>query len=138
MDLNDICTNLVPYPRLHFFVSSVTPLYSLLDVDLPPRKYEAPFLQPLDDIMSHHHASRLTFKKRQIESLGIVAVSNGCPGRSFLAKVACTHKHLVGARNSLFAHETSEQSRQPFAFSCSASHLNVATMSFTRYPRRHK
>ncbi|XP_029824422.2 tubulin epsilon chain isoform X2 [Ixodes scapularis] len=43
VDLNDICTNLVPYPRLHFFVSSVTPLYSLLDVDLPPRKLDQMF-----------------------------------------------------------------------------------------------
>ncbi|CAN8003466.1 unnamed protein product [Ixodes pacificus] len=43
VDLNDICTNLVPYPRLHFFVSSVTPLYSLLDVGLPPRKLDQMF-----------------------------------------------------------------------------------------------
>ncbi|CAN7998819.1 unnamed protein product [Ixodes hexagonus] len=43
VDLNDICTNLVPYPRLHFLVSSITPLYSLLDIGLPPRKLDQMF-----------------------------------------------------------------------------------------------
>ncbi|KAH7969114.1 hypothetical protein HPB52_014710 [Rhipicephalus sanguineus] len=38
VDMNDVCTNLVPYPKLHFLVSSITPLYSLLDVNLPARR----------------------------------------------------------------------------------------------------
>ena len=38
MDLNEICMNLVPFPRLHYLIPAMTPLYSLLDVALPPRR----------------------------------------------------------------------------------------------------
>ena len=31
--------NLVPFPRMHYLVSSITPLYAMQDVSLPPRKY---------------------------------------------------------------------------------------------------
>ncbi|KAH8026076.1 hypothetical protein HPB51_015425 [Rhipicephalus microplus] len=41
VDMNEVCTNLVPYPKLHFLVSSITPLYSLLDVNLPARRLRA-------------------------------------------------------------------------------------------------
>lgn len=51
VDLNDICTNLVPHPKLHFLVSSITPLYSLLDVSLPPRNLD----QMFTDAFSPHH-----------------------------------------------------------------------------------
>ncbi|KNC48695.1 tubulin [Thecamonas trahens ATCC 50062] len=37
VDLNEVTMNLVPFPRLHFLLSSLTPLYSLADVALPPR-----------------------------------------------------------------------------------------------------
>ena len=37
VDLNEITMNLVPFPRLHFLVSSLAPLYSLADVKLQPR-----------------------------------------------------------------------------------------------------
>ena len=30
--------NLVPFPRLHFLVSSLAPLYALADVSVPPRR----------------------------------------------------------------------------------------------------
>lgn len=39
VDLNEITMNLVPFPRLHFLVSSICPLYSLADVKLQPRSY---------------------------------------------------------------------------------------------------
>jgi len=29
VDLNEITMNLVPYPKLHFLLSSIAPLYSL-------------------------------------------------------------------------------------------------------------
>lgn len=38
MDLNEIAMNLVPFPRLHYLVSSLTPLYTLADVSIPPRR----------------------------------------------------------------------------------------------------
>ena len=31
VDLNEITMNLVPFPELHFLISSLAPLYSLLD-----------------------------------------------------------------------------------------------------------
>lgn len=39
MDLNEIAMNLVPFPRLHYLVSSLTPLYMLADVNVPTRRY---------------------------------------------------------------------------------------------------
>ncbi|XP_072411857.1 tubulin epsilon chain isoform X2 [Chiloscyllium punctatum] len=44
MDLNEITMNLVPYPRLHYLVSSLTPLYTLADVNIPTRRLK-PSLQ---------------------------------------------------------------------------------------------
>lgn len=39
MDLNEIAMNLVPFPQLHYLVSSLTPLYVLADVNVPTRRY---------------------------------------------------------------------------------------------------
>lgn len=39
MDLNEISMNLVPFPQLHYLVSSLTPLYTLADVNIPPRRW---------------------------------------------------------------------------------------------------
>ena len=44
VDLNEITMNLVPYPRLHFLISSLSPLYSLLDVKIPPRRMDQMFV----------------------------------------------------------------------------------------------
>lgn len=38
MDLNEIPMNLVPFPRLHYLVPSLTPLYTLADVNVPTRR----------------------------------------------------------------------------------------------------
>ena len=38
VDLNEITMNLVPFPRLHYLVSSLSPLCTSLDLHLPPRK----------------------------------------------------------------------------------------------------
>lgn len=38
MDLNEIAMNLVPFPRLHYLVPSLTPLYTLADVCVPTRR----------------------------------------------------------------------------------------------------
>ncbi|KAJ8385949.1 hypothetical protein AAFF_G00179110 [Aldrovandia affinis] len=43
MDLNEITMNLVPFPRLHYLVSSLTPLYTLADVNIPTRRLDQMF-----------------------------------------------------------------------------------------------
>ena len=40
VDLNEISMNLVPYPDLHFLISSMAPLYQLCDTKLEPRRYD--------------------------------------------------------------------------------------------------
>lgn len=40
VDLNEITMNLVPFPDLHFLISSMAPLYSLLDSKLQPRRLD--------------------------------------------------------------------------------------------------
>lgn len=42
-DLNEITTNLVPYPRMHFLVPSLSPLVLPKDVYLPPRRLDQMF-----------------------------------------------------------------------------------------------
>ncbi|ESP03419.1 hypothetical protein LOTGIDRAFT_224456 [Lottia gigantea] len=43
VDLNEITMNLVPYPRLHYLVTSQSPLYVFKDVHLPPRRLDQMF-----------------------------------------------------------------------------------------------
>ena len=43
VDLNEITMNLVPFPKIHYLVSSQTPLYSLTDVNLPSRRLDQMF-----------------------------------------------------------------------------------------------
>ncbi|CAH1785919.1 unnamed protein product [Owenia fusiformis] len=43
VDLNEISMNLVPFPKLHYLVSSQTPLYTLADTNLPPRRLDQMF-----------------------------------------------------------------------------------------------
>uniref|UniRef100_A0A8C4KCB1 Tubulin epsilon chain n=1 Tax=Dromaius novaehollandiae TaxID=8790 RepID=A0A8C4KCB1_DRONO len=51
MDLNEISMNLVPFPRLHYLVSSLTPLYTLTDVNVPSRRLD----QMFSDAFSRDH-----------------------------------------------------------------------------------
>lgn len=48
VDINDITMNLVPYPRLHFLASSISPLYHVLDKKLEPRKVDQIFSDIFD------------------------------------------------------------------------------------------
>ena len=43
VDINDITMNLVPFPRQHFIMSSLSPLYHVLDQKLEPRRTEQIF-----------------------------------------------------------------------------------------------
>ncbi|XP_064480263.1 tubulin epsilon chain-like isoform X2 [Ornithodoros turicata] len=51
VDLNELCTSLVPYPKLHFLVSSVTPLHHIFDASLPSRRLD----QMFSDAFSANH-----------------------------------------------------------------------------------
>ncbi|XP_056219368.1 tubulin epsilon chain [Seriola aureovittata] len=51
MDLNEIAMNLVPFPRLHYLVPSLTPLYTLADVSVPTRRLD----QMFSDAFSKDH-----------------------------------------------------------------------------------
>ncbi|KAK5904064.1 hypothetical protein CgunFtcFv8_007788 [Champsocephalus gunnari] len=51
MDLNEIAMNLVPFPRLHYLVPSLTPLYTLADVSVPSRRLD----QMFSDAFSKEH-----------------------------------------------------------------------------------
>ena len=48
VDINDITMNLVPFPRLHFILSSISPLYHVLDKKLEPRKIDQIFSDVFD------------------------------------------------------------------------------------------
>ncbi|KAI8609279.1 tubulin epsilon chain [Chytriomyces sp. MP71] len=43
VDINDIVTNLVPFPRRKFLISSMTPLFTLADVNVPSRRLDQMF-----------------------------------------------------------------------------------------------
>lgn len=52
VDINDITMNLVPFPRMHFMLSSVSPLYHVLDKKLEPRRVDQIFY---DVFNKDHH-----------------------------------------------------------------------------------
>ncbi|KAH6581218.1 hypothetical protein BASA61_009176 [Batrachochytrium salamandrivorans] len=43
VDINDIVTNLVPFPQLKYLFSSMTPLYALTDIRIQPRSLDQMF-----------------------------------------------------------------------------------------------
>ena len=47
LDLNEITMNLVPYPRMHFLMSALSPLHLPKDVRLQPRSFDAMFSEVL-------------------------------------------------------------------------------------------
>jgi tubulin epsilon len=48
VDINDITMNLVPYPRMHFILSAISPLYHVLDKKLEPRRSDQIFSDVFD------------------------------------------------------------------------------------------
>ncbi|XP_036758890.2 tubulin epsilon chain isoform X4 [Manis pentadactyla] len=62
MDLNEISMNLVPFPQLHYLVSSLTPLYTLADVNIPPRRLD----QMFSDAFSKDHQLMRADPKRSL------------------------------------------------------------------------
>eukprot|EP00758_Cryptobia_borreli_P004446 Tbor_TRINITY_DN4378_c0_g2::TRINITY_DN4378_c0_g2_i1::g.7749::m.7749/K10391/TUBE; tubulin epsilon len=52
MDINEITTNLVPYPRLHFLQSAISPLFSTKQSHTGTRQSDAMFMHCLE---SDHH-----------------------------------------------------------------------------------
>ncbi|OWF35961.1 tubulin epsilon chain-like [Mizuhopecten yessoensis] len=62
VDLNEITMNLVPFPRLHYLVSSQSPLYAIADVKLPPRRLD----QMFSDAFSKDHQLLRSDPKRSL------------------------------------------------------------------------
>jgi len=60
VDLNEITMNLVPFPRMHFLVSSMSPLYSLANSRLPPRGIDQMFS---DTLLPEYHLMSVNPKK---------------------------------------------------------------------------
>ncbi|XP_023230208.1 tubulin epsilon chain-like [Centruroides sculpturatus] len=52
VDLQEIVMNLIPYPRMHYLVSSLTPLYALIDANIPSRRLDQMFTEAFSQ---HHH-----------------------------------------------------------------------------------
>lgn len=48
VDLNEITMNLVPFPRMHFLLSSLSPLYNVLNPKLQPRNIDETFKEALE------------------------------------------------------------------------------------------
>jgi tubulin epsilon len=48
VDLNEITMNLVPFPRTHFLLSSLSPLYNVLNPKFQPRNIDETFKEALD------------------------------------------------------------------------------------------
>ena len=48
VDLNEITMNLVPFPRMHFLLSSLSPLYTTLDKRLQPRNIDETFKEAFE------------------------------------------------------------------------------------------
>jgi tubulin epsilon len=48
VDLNEITMNLVPFPKMPYLVSSISPLYSILDVKMEPRRLDQIFNDVID------------------------------------------------------------------------------------------
>ena len=49
VDFNEITMNLVPYPDLHFLLSSIAPLYNIADPRIQPRKLDEIFHDIYDE-----------------------------------------------------------------------------------------
>lgn len=49
VDFNEITMNLVPYPDIHFLLSSIAPLYNIADPRLQPRRFDEIFHDIYDD-----------------------------------------------------------------------------------------
>lgn len=48
VDLNEITMNLVPFPKMQYLISSISPLYSILDVKMEPRRLDQIFSDVID------------------------------------------------------------------------------------------
>ncbi|KAM9496828.1 tubulin epsilon chain [Clarias gariepinus] len=62
VDLSEIAMNLVPFPRLHYLVSSLTPLYTLADVNVPTRRLD----QMFSDAFSKEHQLMTSDPRRAV------------------------------------------------------------------------
>ena len=48
VDLNEITMNMVPFPKMHFLQSSISPLYNLINPKMLPRNIDQSFHDAFD------------------------------------------------------------------------------------------
>lgn len=48
VDLNEITMNMVPFPKMHFLQSSLSPLYNLINPQMIPRNIDQSFSDAFD------------------------------------------------------------------------------------------
>lgn len=65
VDLNEITTNLVPFPKLHFLVSSMSPMFSTVDPRLQPRRLAGMFTDAFQKYVSYRLESSLLIDRFQ-------------------------------------------------------------------------
>lgn len=70
MDINEITTNLVPYPRLHILTSSIAPLYASKQTLSGAKQLDAMFASCLD---ADHHLVRCDTKRNTYLAAALVA-----------------------------------------------------------------
>ncbi|XP_037270150.2 tubulin epsilon chain-like [Rhipicephalus microplus] len=75
VDMNDVFTNLVPYPKLQFLVSSITPLHTLFDLNLPARRLDQMFT---DSLSPNHQLVECDIKKGTMLSCALLARGDIC------------------------------------------------------------
>ncbi|XP_072041877.1 tubulin epsilon chain-like [Amphiura filiformis] len=73
VDLNEISTNLVPFPKLHYLVASQTPLYAVSDMHMPPRRLDQMFT---DAFSRDHQLIRADPKNSLYLACGLICRGN--------------------------------------------------------------
>lgn len=78
VDVNELTTNLVPFPGMHFLTTSLSPLYDLADVHVPPRRLDQMFSDAFDPAyqLSKCHPRRGIFTACALMVRGDVEVSD--------------------------------------------------------------
>ena len=74
VDLNEITMNLVPYPRMHFLVASMAPLYALANARVQPRSTDQLFS---DVLLPEHHLLSVQPRTATYLACGLLARGPG-------------------------------------------------------------
>jgi len=90
LDLNEITMNLVPFPRMHFLLSSMSPLYSGRDARLVARGFH----QTFSDVLTHGN-QLMNVDPRGSTYMAMAFLVRGS------ASIADVHRNIVRVRKQL-------------------------------------